>query len=411
MVRLKFYDWQKELIDYEGDVTIRGGRQTGKSWCVAERVLRFAKKYPGSKQLIIAPAGRQEQYLSNKILEILGEDYKFRRRQIKEWIPLGKDYGNADIFIYPVGKTGIYVEGLSSVDHLIVEEAGHIREMIFDAIMPMLAEPRKRGLGWITLLGNTRRCKLSGFFYNSFKNKKFKQFHVKTADQEHIGKEFIEDELKRLGERQFKIIYEGEFDEYSLRYFHPDLIKRQCKFKFWKLEKDFNDFNKYFLGIDPARYGKSKAAFAISELNEARDKIRIVYTEQHQKTSLLDLKNKCLELDEKFKKFKKLYVDDGGFGAGLIDILEEKFRKRLRPLNNKAKSIEGNRILKEDLYSNMLKLLESGELELIEDKELIEELGKVEVDEEENIIGTDLSEAVVRAVWAWKEKPKKLWAY
>jgi hypothetical protein len=405
MSKLKYYEWQKEIIEYEGDETIRGGRQTGKSWAVAQRILTLAEKYPGCRILIIAPAGRQEGYLRDKCLEILGKDYKFRRRQVKEWLPMKN---KTDIFIYPVGKTGVYVEGLSSIDFLFAEEAGHIKEEVFDAIMPMLAEPRKRGLGWITLLGNTRRCKLNGFYYKSFQNKKFKHFHIKTAEQEHISKEFIEDEKKRLGEKKFKVIYEGEFDESAFRYFPEELVLRNVKFKYWKIDKDYNENNKYFLGIDPARYGKCKAGFVVSELTKGNDKIRLIYSEGIPKSSLRDLRDKCLELDQKFKKFKKLYIDDGGFGAGLVDILEEEFKQRLRPLNNKSKGKEF-KILKEDLYSNFLKLLEKGEVEIIEDPELIEGLLNVEVDEEEKIKGTDLSEAAVRATWAWKEKPGRLW--
>ena len=400
-----WYDWQKEIINCEGDITIRGGRQTGKSWAVAQRILSLAEKYPGCKILVIAPGGRQEGYLRDKCLDLLGTSYKFRRRQVKEWLPLKN---KSDIFIYPVGNTGVFVEGLSSVDFLFAEEAGHIKEQVFDAIMPMLAEPRKRGKGWITLLGNTRRCALKGFFYNSFQNKKFKHFHIKTEEQQHVSIEFLDDELKRLGERRFRVIYEGEFDEEAFRYFSEEIIKRAVKFRFWKLHKDFNNNNNYFLGVDPARYGKSKAGFIITELT--KEKIKIIHAETLAKSSLLDLRDKCLELDLKFKKFKKIYIDDGGFGAGLVDILEEKFKFRLRALNNKQTG-KDFKILKEDLYSNFLKLLEKEEIELIDNKELIEGLINVEVDEEEKIKGTDISEAAVRAAWAWKEKPKRLTVY
>ncbi len=404
-----FYDWQHEIIEYQGDVYIRGGRQTGKSWAVAARIIEFAENNPGSTQLLIAPGGRQEGYIREKILTLLGDKYKFRRRQIKEWLPL---HNGSDIFIYPVGQTGVYVEGLSSVDHLIVEEAGHVREEVIDAIMPMLLEPKKRGVGWVTALGNTRRCKLHGFFYKGFKDKDNKTFHVRAEDQPHADLEFLKKEKRRLGKRMYDVIYGGEFDEYAFRYFPREVVKKCVKIKKWKLE-DLDSSAKYFLGIDPARYGKSDAAFVVSEMPQSKDKIRFVHAEALRKSSLLDLKNKCLELDKKFQKFNKLYPDDGGVGAGLIDILEDEFKKRLKPLNNRAKSKEGNRISKEDYYSNLLKLLENQEIELIQDKKLIEGLTNVEVDEQDGelyIKGTDISEAAVRAAWAWKEKSLKLFA-
>ncbi|MFW5895553.1 MAG: hypothetical protein ACOCT9_02295 [archaeon] len=403
-----FYDWQHEIINYQGDIYIRGGRQTGKSWAVAARAIKFAMNFPGSTQLLIAPGGRQEGYIREKIIYLLGDKYKFRRRQIKEWLPL---HNKSDIFIYPVGQSGVFVEGLSSVDHLIVEEAGHLSEEVIDAIMPMLLEPKKRGLGWITALGNTRKCKLHGFFYKAFKDKNNKTIHVRAEDQPHADINFLKKEKKRLGKRMYNVIYGGEFDEYAFRYFPKEIIKKCVKIKKWKLE-DYDNSSKYFLGIDPARYGKSEAAFVVSEIPQNKKKIRIIHTETLKKSSLKDLRDKCIELD-KFFRFKKIFPDDGGVGAGLVDILEEEFKKRLKPLNNRAKSKEGFRISKEDYYSNLLKLLENEEIELIQDKKLIEGLSNVEVDENEGTIiikGTDIAEAAIRAAWAWKEKSLKLFA-
>lgn len=399
-MKLNFYQWQKEIIEQKGDTTIKGGRQTGKSWAVAARIIKFAEENIGSKQLLIAPAGRQESYLKEKIEELLGKSYRYRRRKIKEWLPLKN---GSDIFCFPVGKTGVYVEGMSSIDHLIIEEAGHIREAIYNAIIPMLIEPKKRGLGWITLLGNTKSCSLKGYFYKSFEDKNFKQFHIKTEDQPHVDKEFLKRERERLGERMYKVIYEGEFDEYSFRYFQKEILKKVITFSFWQ-KKDKNMRASYFLGIDPARYGKSKAAFVSSEI--FNKKLKIVHAETIKESSLLDLERKTKELNEIFK-YSEILIDDGGFGAGLVDILEKEFKWRLKPINNASAGKEG-KILKEDLYSNALRLIEKREIEIINDEELIKALEDVEVDEEEKIIGTDLSEAFVRACWPMKEKKYKV---
>jgi len=402
-----FYNWQREIAEYQGDVWIRGGRQTGKSWAVAARILKFAEDYPGSKQLLIAPGGRQEGYIRDKILHLLGQDYKFRRRQIQEWLPLEN---GSDIFIYPVGQTGVFVEGLSSVDHLIIEEAGHVSDQVIDAIYPMLLEPKKRGFGWITALGNTRRCKLRGFFYNGFRDPDTKKFHIRAEDQPHADLKFLKKEKIRLGKRMYNVIYNGEFDEKASKYFTRNLIEKTIRIKSWKLS-DIKPERKYVLGVDPARYGKNLAGFVVAELLEDKSKIRLIHAETLRKSSIKDLRDKCLELDKKFN-FKKIYIDDGGVGGGLIDFLEDEFKKRLRPLNNKAKSKEGKTIFKEDMYSNLLKLMESGEIEFVNNKELKEGLFGVDYIEDANeeikIRGTDISEAAIRAAWAWKEKSLKL---
>lgn len=396
------YDWQKEIIEYEGDCTIRGGRQTGKSWAVAHRILHLADKYPGCRIFIGASAERQEDYLIEKIELILGESYKYRRRKLKSWLPLKN---GSDIIKYPLGKFGVYVEGLSSVDFLFIEEAGHVPEGVYDALLPMLAEPRKRGRGWLTLLGNTRRCALKGFYYDSFQNKKFKQFHITPEVCPHMSKEFLEEEMERLGEQMYNVIYRGEFDEKAFRYFPEEKVRSAVKFRFYKPEENSSQ---HYCGIDPARFGKSKAAFVVSHYGK---KIKLCYAESLQKSSMTDLRDRAIKINEVFK-IRKFFIDDGGIGGGLIDIMEETkgFRGKIRPMNNRAKSKEGYAILKEDLYSNFLKLLEEGDLEIIDNAELVKGLIEVEFDEEGKITGTDMSEAAVRAAWCSKEKSLKLFA-
>jgi hypothetical protein len=67
-------------------------------------------------------------------------------------------------------------------------------------------------------------------------------------------------------------------------------------------------------------------------------------------------------------------------------------------------------ILKEDLYSNVLVLLENGRLELLNDQDLLRSLRNVDFRYSENgkvrIAGaySHLSEALVRACWGVKER-------
>ena len=394
---MKLYDWQKKIVEHEGDITIRGGRQTGKSWAVAEQIKERTLKYPKSKHLIIAASERQENYLLDKVKELFGKGYKgYDGRQTLTHLKL--DNGT-DIYKYPVGQTGIYMEGLSSVDFIYADEAIHIGKKVWDSILPMLAEPKKRGLGWITLLSATRG-KPKGFFFESFQMDNFEKIVIKAEDCDHVDKEFLKQEKKRLGERMYGVIYNGEFDENANKYFSKEIIERQIKIGFWNLHDKKKEYD-YYLGIDPARYGKCKAAFAVSEWR-GRDDLAIVYGEELAKSSLVDLRNKARELD-KMIKFRRIFIDDGGFGAGLVDIMEKEFKYRLRPMNNKTATGEG-KILKEDMYSNVLRLLEEGQLSLVNQKEVIDGLLGVEIDDEDKIVGTDMSEAITRACWGIKEK-------
>src|SRR3990167_7423974 len=304
-VNLKLYDWQEEIENYRGNLTIRGGRQSGKSLSVARRIYNFAMKYPNGRSLIIAASERQENFIYERVRELIGKNYRGRSTLTLTTLKNGHQ-----IIKFPVGITGKYLEGLSSIDFLYCDEAIHIWEKVWDSILPMIAEPRKRGLGWITMLSSTRG-KPKGYFFKSFSDSNFKQIQVKADDCEHISKEFLESEKLRLGERMYNVIYNGEFDEEANHYFPTEIIERAIKISFFS-KKDIDKNKDYYLGIDPARYGKSKAAFCESEIS--KDKIRVLYGEELKKSSLTELKNKTLELQELFNN-KKIFIDDGGFGA------------------------------------------------------------------------------------------------
>ena len=152
-------------------------------------------------------------------------------------------------------------------------------------------------------------------------------------------------------------------------------------------------------------YGKSRAAFITARM--IGNKVQVIGKEILDKSSLIELGIMTNKLDALFN-YKKIFIDDGGFGAGLVDFLaaDKKIKRKLRPMNNASSGKEG-KILKEDLYSNVRQLIEAGKLELVADDEIIEGLKKVEYDGpegEEKIIGTDVSEALTRACWCSKEK-------
>lgn len=393
---MEMYAWQKEYIEHEGDTTLRGGRQVGKSEAAADKIELFSRKYAGCRILITSPSERQENYIYEKVKNVIARHEKFRKKPTQHYL---KRANGSEIFKFPVGKKGIYVEGLSSVDFLFVDEAKSMPEETWDAILPMLAEPKSRGLGWINLLSTTN-MKPEGFFYDSFKpESKFKKFHWSAEDCPHISKEFLKDELERLGPQKYKMIWCGEFVEFDFNFFPKDLIEKCFIIKNWRLNRDYNKEHSYYLGIDPARFGKCKAAFVVVE--RVNDGVKIVYTETIKKSSMVDLMHVTMRLNS-FFNFRKIFVDGGGVGGGLVDFLTEKYKFKIIDLNN-AKKGETGKIFKEDLYSNLLRLMETNKLTAVYDPALISSLSNINYDGEE-FFGkdTDLAEATVRACWCVK---------
>ena len=434
--------WQEEVMKHSGSMSLRCGRQTGKSETVSEKAQAFALKNKGTTTLVIAASQRQSSLIFEKInskIEMQHNeliDKAIKKEELKLMRPLKElerrklEYtkglyssmptktrinllNDSVIYCLPTGKTGAYIRGYT-IDLLIADEAAYIPETVWMAIMPMIAVSQKtRGFGWVILLSTP--FGKGGFFYNSCHDKDFRQFHIKSEDCERIPKKFLRKEKNRLTKLEYAQEYLAEFIEEYAQLFPTQLIKRCMTFMSWDLKKDYVKRRAYYLGVDFARFGGDENAFCFAEL-ESTKKVKIVKCATTERKSIPDTVRRIEAYHKEFK-FKKLFLDDGGVGGGGTDMLKESIGKRkVRGLNNASKSITGRtgKILKEDLYSNAIKMMETGEVELINDIELLRSLKSVtfEYTKDRNlrIYGnyTHLAEAYVRALWCVKEKGLKL---
>ena len=167
--------------------------------------------------------------------------------------------------------------------------------------------------------------------------------------------------------------------------------------------------------------GQDEAAFVSGELH--KKKFKIIHCEEVKVVSgksLPKLRDFSLVLHDQFN-YKRIFNDDTGIGGGLTDILQEALGKsRVVALNNASKRVfdsDGERrkgILKEDLYSNALRMMEKGEVEIIDNLKLLRSLKSIQFeytkDRNLRIHGkyTHLAEAFVRCCWAMQSKGLKL---
>src|SRR3990167_5788179 len=238
---MELYDWQKEFINYNGDVALKGGRQIGKSIAAASRIKRLLLEYPGCTILLISPSERQENFIYETFRQL------FKNSDFRKRVTLHHAFhkNGSQVFKFPVGPSGVYVEGLSSVDFLFIDESIRMPEEVFDAILPMLAEPKKRGLGWITMLGNTRG-KPYGMFRDAFKEGSgWETISISSEDVEHIDKDFLAKEKIRLGEMRYKMIYLGEFVEFDYKFFPKEVLDNTFTLKSWTFRENYLEQFKY----------------------------------------------------------------------------------------------------------------------------------------------------------------------
>lgn len=142
--------WQLRVLEYQGDIAIRAGRQSGKSEVISEKALRFALAHDGTNTLIIAASQRQASLLFEKVRGRADMEkivYPEKPTLTKLVLPNG-----SKIFCVPAGRTGYAIRGFT-IDLLIADEAAYIPETVWLAVTPMLAVSRKmRGFGWLIVI-------------------------------------------------------------------------------------------------------------------------------------------------------------------------------------------------------------------------------------------------------------------
>src|SRR3990167_2074800 len=68
--------WQQEVLDYNGNLVVCSGRQTGKSTIVAIKAAEFVVKNPKKQVLIISVTEDQAKELLQKAVLYIAEKYK-----------------------------------------------------------------------------------------------------------------------------------------------------------------------------------------------------------------------------------------------------------------------------------------------------------------------------------------------
>jgi len=417
---IKLDSWQKEAIDTffnneTGNIAVRAGRQVGKSTAISILAGRFAVENMNKSILIVAAVERQAQLLFEKVYSYLFDNHKSLIRQgldrpTKHTIRLKN---GSIIRCLPTGLTGAGVRGYTT-NLLICDEAAFIPDDVFSAITPQLAVTKGRIVLLSTPFGR------EGYFYRAFKDESFSTFHVSSLDCPRRDDNFLEQEKKRMSKMQFAQEYLGEFIDELRQFFPSDLIRRSMTLEagLLPLSQPQGDF---FCGVDIAARGEDQTVI-ITLKRANKEWFLMAGLEITERTYLTQTIDQVKELDKNFK-YRKIYIDDGGIGLGVHDALlfDSQTKNKVIGINNASRSISPDekrkkKILKEDLYNNLLYLMETRKIDLWESPELYQSLASVQYEYtdkgELRIFGrnTHCAEALIRAAWSYRDKSLSLWA-
>ena len=128
---------------------------------------------------------------------------------------------------------------------------------------------------------------------------------------------------------------------------------------------------------------------------------------------------KIIELDTQYN-FKKIGVDDGGIGFGVYcELMEnEQTKRKTIALNNASRPLDKDgektkKLLKEEMYFNLLSMGENKKVELLDDDEVKASLASIQY-EDEKIFGaySHITEGIIRMAWlAYQDKDLNIFAH
>ena len=233
-----------------------------------------------------------------------------------------------------------------------------------------------------------------------------------------MSKDFLKDEKERMSARQYAQEYLGEFVE-GLSQFFPNDIILNCPKE--KKPDAINPDGRYYLGVDIARLGEDESTFEIIERTRNPKHVENVVT---KKTLTTFSTREILRLN-KLYNFKQIFIDTGGMGIGVFDqLLEEpETRRKLMALDQQKNILsfgkdktEKRKVTKEDIYNNLLRLMERKEITLLDDPEIIQSFQSVQyeyINGKLRIFGryAHIADGLVRAAWCVKDKSLKVWCH
>lgn len=397
-------DWQKKYIESWGDCILVAGRQVGKTTAMSIKIGERAL-LPNRTIFIGALTEKQAYNLYFKALMYLQARYPGRVKQGKdkptqhEFTVRNKD-GDSVVMCYALGQFGMGIRTYTITD-LFVDECREISREAFVSLEPMLSVT-KGTKDYASTPGGKQ-----GYFYEMSKEEHgFNKFHVNAEDCPRHSPEFLAKQRKALSRIEYAQEYLGQFLDEVLRVYPEALLKEVLKLK-RRLQATVG---KFFGGVDVARLGQNKSALSVGEAirNDYAEQVELVTTEKKYTTETVD---EILRL-QNIWNCRMWGIDGSGVGGGVIDqcFRTPQLRYKVEDLNNATRPIDadGERkegLLKEQMYINLLRMMEKGEIKLLDDIEQEHSLANAfyEYDDKGNmkIFGADndIREAVIRMAW------------
>ena len=424
--KIELDQWQKDVLTTKGNMCIVSPRQMGKSTVISQDAGEYALNNPDKQIMIIAAVERQSLLLFEKVLSYI---YLKDRSQIKTKADKPTKHelklkNGSIIRCLPTGDSGYGIRGYT-IDRLYADEAAFIKEDVWAAVTPMLATTGGDIILLSTPLGK------DNYFYRMFENDGFTSIHVdpdkviesRPEPQRSNMINFRKDEQERMTKLQFQQEHLGLFVGGIDRFISDALIDEICT----GIEVGQIMTADHFQGIDIARMGGDETVMSsFNRIN--KDTLTQFDLTIPDPCSITDTARLIIKKDTHINH-KKIYMDDGGLGVGVYDIIYDtpETRQKVVGLNNASREIErtynngktkikSKTLLGVDMSVFLKSLMEMGKVQLLDDPRIRHSLRSMQCDYSEGklvIYGnySHIWESLKRGAQCLKDKSLNIYIY
>lgn len=436
IVEIRYDKWQQEILDYKGDIILCKGRRIGGTEIFSIKAAKRMVEQKGVKIVFVSLVEDQAKLCISVALEYLTRNHKKLIGKGNKTTTKHLILNNGSSFkVRPVGNTGNAVRGFDG-DILGVDEAPWQPAMMWRAARPIISTNN----GEIWMWGTPAEDK--GYFYEQFNkaynlkdpNARFRVWYKNSEEvlfnrpicaswtqKQHEGAiRILAEEKKDMTDIEYGNEYLGLFLSELKRFFPDDLMEKACI-----LERNPNMPGVRYLGVD---VGRMFDPSTFEDVCKVDDKYYHVDSQITHKKYTNETQDKIIELNKAIN-YKEIGIDagSGALGVGVYDNLMtvDGIKGKLKAMNNRSMALdrEGKQkqyLKKIDYYNNLKAMMQTGELKLLNDDEVIASLRSVrwEIPKEKNpeskmiILGnnTHVVEGLMRsAELAKKDRRQRLW--
>lgn len=307
------------LLDQHQTKVLVGGRRSGKTTALAaEVVFHSAKALRDRKpfrQLLIAPAVDQARLLFTAVSQMLAASPLGGVVESEIQSPFSElrlPWGGL-IFVRAAHENGKLLRG-HSADRVVVDEAAYLLDSVIEeSIGPLLADS-----GGQLVLASTPAAK-GALFHRYFeqgqdgRDPRVRSFTMKSTDNPHVDRSYIEAQRNQISERQWIVEYLGEFSDQT-----------DCVFRWEHLaacatgeEQSAISGHRYVVGWDPAlKHDKSGLAI----LDSSERPWRVVRVLDLKGSDYIEQVRQVAELAKMYNG-AKVIVDETAHGQVLVELL------------------------------------------------------------------------------------------